>query len=170
MWTRLGVGLLGLSIALWLPLPVLPFVDGLSGTQKAAVGGGLVVLSGAVTSTNNTFVGNVGPVANRHVQLSVSGQIREFHDEGIIFAENFIPPAALAAYLPAHGRRAWELMRRYNNMIVSGVLIEDSTVRITSVGLDLSRRCNGTGTQRGDIVKSCGRVLSRITRRPWCHP
>jgi choline dehydrogenase-like flavoprotein len=53
-------------------------------------------------------------------------QIREFHEEGILFAENFIPPSALGANLPWHGRKAWELMQRYNNMVVSGVLVEDS--------------------------------------------
>ena len=54
-------------------------------------------------------------------------QIREFHDEGIVMAENFVPPAALAAYLPFHGAEAWELMQDYNRMVVSGVLVEDST-------------------------------------------
>jgi choline dehydrogenase-like flavoprotein len=54
-------------------------------------------------------------------------QIREFHDEGILFAENFVPPAALAATIPYFGDSALNFMRRYNNMVVSGVLVEDST-------------------------------------------
>lgn len=54
-------------------------------------------------------------------------QVREFHDEGILFAENFIPPTAMAANLPVMGNEISEMMRRYNNMVVSGVLVEDST-------------------------------------------
>lgn len=41
-WTRLGVILMGLSLVLWLPLPVLPFLS-MSAANKAALGGGLVV-------------------------------------------------------------------------------------------------------------------------------
>jgi choline dehydrogenase-like flavoprotein len=55
------------------------------------------------------------------------GQVREFHDEGIVLAENFIPPAAMATQLPALGRRSWEVMRRYNQAVVGGCLVEDST-------------------------------------------
>lgn len=58
--------------------------------------------------------------------VSQWGQIREFHDEGLIFAENFIPAGAFAGHLPVHGDEAWELMQRYNNAVVSGVLVEDS--------------------------------------------
>jgi choline dehydrogenase-like flavoprotein len=53
-------------------------------------------------------------------------QIREFHDEGILFAENFVPPSALAATIPYFGDTALNFMKRYNNMVVSGVLVEDS--------------------------------------------
>ena len=58
--------------------------------------------------------------------VSQNTQIREFHDDGILFAENFVAPSILAAYLPFHGAAAWELMHRYNNMVMSGVLVEDS--------------------------------------------
>jgi choline dehydrogenase-like flavoprotein len=54
-------------------------------------------------------------------------QIREFHDEGLVMAENFVPPAAVAAYLPVHGKGGWDLMQAYNRMVVCGVLVEDST-------------------------------------------
>lgn len=54
-------------------------------------------------------------------------QIREFHDEGIYFAENMVPPTAVAAKMPFDGPEAWEFMKRYNNMVMSGVLVEDST-------------------------------------------
>jgi choline dehydrogenase-like flavoprotein len=59
--------------------------------------------------------------------VSQHTQIREFRDQGLIFAENFVAPGVLAAFLPFHGRAAWELMQRYNQMIVCGVLVEDSS-------------------------------------------
>ena len=42
IWTRSGVVLLGLSVILWLPVPVVPFLS-LSGADKVALGGGLIV-------------------------------------------------------------------------------------------------------------------------------
>ncbi|HEX4337552.1 MAG TPA: GMC family oxidoreductase [Polyangiaceae bacterium] len=59
--------------------------------------------------------------------VSQYAQIREFIDEGILMAENFISPGALGAHIPFHGADAWELMSRYNQMVLSGVLVEDST-------------------------------------------
>lgn len=59
--------------------------------------------------------------------VSQSAQIRHFHEDGILMAENFVSPSVLGAYLPFHGDRAWELMQRYNQMVVSGVLVEDSS-------------------------------------------
>jgi choline dehydrogenase-like flavoprotein len=59
--------------------------------------------------------------------VSQSSQIREFHEDGILFAENFVTPSVLGAYMPFHGARAWDLMQRYNQMVVSGVLVEDSS-------------------------------------------
>lgn len=67
--------------------------------------------------------------------VSQYAQIREFHDEGILMAENFVPPGALAANLPVHGDAAWELMRRYGQMVLSGVLVEDSTTGSVSRSL-----------------------------------
>jgi choline dehydrogenase-like flavoprotein len=59
--------------------------------------------------------------------VSQNAQIRHFHEEGLLFAENFVAPGILGAYLPFHGERAWELMQRYNQMVLSGVLVEDSS-------------------------------------------
>ena len=42
LWTRVGVVLLALSLLLWVPLPVVPFLP-LSPGAKAAVAAGLVV-------------------------------------------------------------------------------------------------------------------------------
>lgn len=74
--------------------------------------------------------------------VSQNTQIREFHEEGILMAENFVAPSILAAYLPVHGAQAWELMQRYNQMVVSGVLVEDSnsgTVSRSLLGMPLVR-------------------------------
>ena len=59
--------------------------------------------------------------------VSQWAQITEFHSEGIILAENFIPPGAVSGHLFEHGVEAWDMMTRYNNMVLSGVLVEDST-------------------------------------------
>ncbi|MBX3185083.1 MAG: GMC family oxidoreductase [Polyangiaceae bacterium] len=74
--------------------------------------------------------------------VSQNTQIREFHEDGILMAENFVAPGVLAAYLPFHGERAWELMSRYENMVLSGVLVEDSSsgsVSRTLLGMPLVR-------------------------------
>jgi len=62
------------------------------------------------------------------------GQIREFDGEGILMAENMVPPGALAALIPRVGRGAWDLMRRYNQIMATGVLVEDSTTGTVSRG------------------------------------
>lgn len=67
--------------------------------------------------------------------VSQYAQIREFHDDGILMAENFIPPGSLAAHIPFEGEDAWELMQRYNQMVLSGVLVEDSTTGVVSRSL-----------------------------------
>lgn len=59
--------------------------------------------------------------------VSQYSQIREFHDEGIVMAENMITPGMVAAHLPFHGQQALELMTRYNQIVCSGALVEDST-------------------------------------------
>lgn len=59
--------------------------------------------------------------------VSQGGQIRQFHDEGIVLAENMIPPGALGGHLPGHGQESWELMSAYSRLVVSGALVEDST-------------------------------------------
>jgi choline dehydrogenase-like flavoprotein len=64
--------------------------------------------------------------------VSQYAQIREFSEEGILMAENFISPGALGAHIPFHGTEAWELMSRYNQMVLSGVLVEDSTTGTVS--------------------------------------
>lgn len=74
--------------------------------------------------------------------VNQGGQVREFHEDGIVFAENFIPPGALAAQIPWHGAEAWELMKDYNRMILTGVLVEDSrpgVVKRSFLGMPMPR-------------------------------
>jgi choline dehydrogenase-like flavoprotein len=80
--------------------------------------------------------------------VSQNAQIREFHAEGILMAENFVAPGVLAAYLPFHGKDVWELMLRYNQMVISGVLVEDS------ISGTVSRTLFGTPLVRYDITPS----------------
>src|SRR5690606_27421823 len=58
--------------------------------------------------------------------VSQGGQIREFRQDGIVMAENFVPPAIMAAQIHGHGDAAWDDMRGYNHMVASGVLVEDT--------------------------------------------
>lgn len=59
--------------------------------------------------------------------VSQNTQIKEFDEEGLVFAENFVPPSVLAAHVPVVGNTLWQIMRNYNRLVVSGVLMEDST-------------------------------------------
>ena len=58
--------------------------------------------------------------------VSQWGQVRQFHDQGIIFAENMTPASVIGAALPLHGGPSWEVGRRFDQMVLSGVLVEDS--------------------------------------------
>lgn len=58
--------------------------------------------------------------------VSQLGQIREFLDEGIVMAENAVPPGTAAAQIPYLGEESLELMKQYNAMAMTGVLVEDS--------------------------------------------
>lgn len=59
--------------------------------------------------------------------VSQWSQVREFHGDGIVLAENMIPPGALAATLPWLGREHMAILERYNQTLVTGCLVEDST-------------------------------------------
>jgi choline dehydrogenase-like flavoprotein len=55
-------------------------------------------------------------------------QVREFVDEGIgTFAAVNVPPSIVAMSLPQKGKQLGQLMGQYNNMVVAGLLMEDST-------------------------------------------
>jgi choline dehydrogenase-like flavoprotein len=53
-------------------------------------------------------------------------QVSEFLGEGMIVTAGSLPPALVAATLPAYGAALDELMRGYNRMVVAGCLVEDS--------------------------------------------
>ena len=54
-------------------------------------------------------------------------QVREFMDDGILFAAVNIPPSLVTMGVSHHGRALGELMKDYNRMVVAGCLLEDST-------------------------------------------
>ncbi|MCC6621890.1 MAG: GMC family oxidoreductase [Deltaproteobacteria bacterium] len=69
-------------------------------------------------------------------------QVREFHRDGVLFAENMIPPSPMGASLPWHGDESLRMLERYNQMACTGVLVEDSTsgsVERTILGMPLAR-------------------------------
>jgi len=69
-------------------------------------------------------------------------QVREFHSEGILFAENMIPPFALGPTLPWHGDESMAMLERYNRLVSTGVLVEDSTtgrVARSMLGMPVAR-------------------------------
>jgi len=53
-------------------------------------------------------------------------QVREFQDEGFLFAAVNVPPSILGMTLPSHGAGMGELMRDYNKMVIAGMLVEDT--------------------------------------------
>jgi choline dehydrogenase-like flavoprotein len=53
-------------------------------------------------------------------------QVKEFIDEGIIFASAAIGPQFVALGSPEYGRESADLMEKYNHMLVAGCLVEDS--------------------------------------------
>jgi choline dehydrogenase-like flavoprotein len=54
-------------------------------------------------------------------------QVREFIDEGVLLASGGISPGFVALGSPEYGRDAADLMEHYNNMLVTGCLVEDTS-------------------------------------------
>ena len=81
--------------------------------------------------------------------VSQGGQIREFLDEGILMAENAVPPGTVGAQMPFLGEDALDLMKRYNAMAMTGVLVEDS--------------------HTGTLTRSFGAPLAKYTITPYDH-
>jgi len=81
--------------------------------------------------------------------VSQGGQIREFLDEGILMAENAVPPATVGAQTPFLGEEALDLMKRYNAMAMTGVLVEDS--------------------HAGTVIRSFGAPMAKYTITRYDH-
>lgn len=63
-------------------------------------------------------------------------QIREYQDEGLIFGTANIPPGIVALSMDKFGKELGDTMARYNDMLVSAVLVEDSHTGRVHCGLD----------------------------------
>jgi choline dehydrogenase-like flavoprotein len=55
-------------------------------------------------------------------------QVREFQDQGFLFAAVNIPPGILAMGLPCYGDALGRILADYRRMVVAGMLVEDSVV------------------------------------------
>lgn len=61
-------------------------------------------------------------------------QVREFQDDGLVFAAVGIPPSILAMSFPHRGRALGELMQQFDHMLVAGMLCEDTaTGRVRTI-------------------------------------
>ncbi|MFI5290104.1 MAG: GMC family oxidoreductase N-terminal domain-containing protein [Polyangia bacterium] len=54
-------------------------------------------------------------------------QVRQFQDEGFLFAAVNVPPGILAMTVPHFGRELMEMMRSYHRIVNAGLLLEDTT-------------------------------------------
>ncbi|HSS02436.1 MAG TPA: GMC family oxidoreductase [Kofleriaceae bacterium] len=54
-------------------------------------------------------------------------QVREFQDQGLLFAAVNMPPSILAMSFPHRGAQLGELMAQYDKMVLAGMLCEDTT-------------------------------------------
>lgn len=53
-------------------------------------------------------------------------QVREFHEQGLVFAAVGMPPSILAMSFPHRGAALGRLMDRYDHMLLAGMLCEDT--------------------------------------------
>jgi choline dehydrogenase-like flavoprotein len=61
-------------------------------------------------------------------------QVREFQDEGLLFAAVNLPPSILAMSFPQRGAALGELMAHYDHMVTAGMLCEDTaTGRVRTI-------------------------------------
>lgn len=62
-------------------------------------------------------------------------QVREFQDQGLVFAAVNMPPSVLAMSFPQRGAALGRLMDHYDHMVLAGMLCEDTaTGRVRTVG------------------------------------
>jgi len=61
-------------------------------------------------------------------------QVREFQDQGLLFAAVNLPPSLLAMSFPHRGAALGELMAQYDRMVLAGMLCEDTaTGRVRTI-------------------------------------
>jgi choline dehydrogenase-like flavoprotein len=61
-------------------------------------------------------------------------QVREFQDQGLLFAAVNLPPSILARGFPQRGAALGELMAQYDRMVLAGMLCEDTaTGRVRTI-------------------------------------
>ena len=61
-------------------------------------------------------------------------QVREFQDQGLVFAAINLPPSLIAMNIPHRGRVLGELMQSYDRMVLAGMLCEDTaTGRVRTI-------------------------------------
>ena len=61
-------------------------------------------------------------------------QVREFQDQGLVFASINVPPSLMAMSLPQRGRALGELMDQYDHLMLAGMLCEDTnTGRVRTI-------------------------------------
>ncbi len=61
-------------------------------------------------------------------------QVREFVDEGFLFAAVNIPPSVIGMTMPQYGAELGELMHSYDRMVVAGMLVEDTNTGRVRLG------------------------------------
>jgi choline dehydrogenase-like flavoprotein len=61
-------------------------------------------------------------------------QVREFEDQGLLFAAVGMPPSVLAMSFPHRGAQLGALMEQYDHMLLAGMLCEDTaTGRVRTI-------------------------------------
>ena len=61
-------------------------------------------------------------------------QVREFHEQGLVFAAVGMPPSVLAMSFPHRGAQLGQLMDQYDHMLLAGMLCEDTaTGRVRTI-------------------------------------
>jgi choline dehydrogenase-like flavoprotein len=61
-------------------------------------------------------------------------QVRQFQEQGLVFASINVPPSIMAMSLPQRGRELGTLMQSYDKMVLAGMLCEDTaTGRVRTI-------------------------------------
>jgi choline dehydrogenase-like flavoprotein len=103
-------------------------------------------------------------------------QVREFQEDGLVFAAVNVPPSLLAMSLPVYGKELGDMLAKYDHMLIAGLLCEDSStgsVKVAPGGWaqafyrlndrDLERLCRGA-RHLCDLLFAAGarRILSPL--------